>query len=315
MHLLQMLLQASQRSDLHAIKDTLERILQQEDSNFWNGDLYIVGVASMVISAFGVYTIIHEFRSDRIDEMCQINLLKDLIRHIYRNKVCTIAMRAKYNMLSKKGVRCYPSEEHLLKLQLLPEDIHLERYNHDGDIYNELHKLELRLRNYNTEIEIAQQHITSKEIDTLTKQRDFDTLDFKTGYLTSLIADVLYLILQKAGIMGRARYHLKKFFLRKERVKKEEVTKIIFTEIQNSHEENVEEFIEKQCLRGDEYADELSLLRQDEEQNDKYFTEVYSKDKPKADGFSRMLTEDLLIECGKNEKGEEKIHIIVPLSK
>ena len=54
----------------------------------------------------------------------------------------------------------YPSEEHLLKLKVLPEDVlHLESYNQDDKIYQKMHELKLQLRNYDIEIDTAMTHL------------------------------------------------------------------------------------------------------------------------------------------------------------
>lgn len=256
--------------------------------DFWCGDFFVFTVFSTLFSALTVITIYSEFKKDRIDEKCQINLLKDLIRHLYRNKVCTIAMRAKYNAMAAEGGEGYPSEEHYKKLQLLPDDIHLERYNHNSTIYGKLHELEMLLRNYNAEIEVAERHMTDPLIDSATEQRDFDTLDFKTGYLTTKIADVLSVIKKgKISVMPIVREIIK------EKAKK-----------------NIAENPRDKCEWGDKYAEPLNRLREGERTRDWYFTHVFESAPEEADAFARLLTDDLLIECGTNQKGEEKIHII-----
>ena len=143
----------------------------------------------------------------------------DLIRHLYRNLVCTLAFTQRVvenreakqikesklfsgnpDAKAKKGTKSsngqsqkrkgkhfsmyrkkerqgenqpqpdpkevkpqkyqYPSEEHLMKLKVLPEDVlHLESYNHDYTIYQKMHNLKLLLRNYDMEIDTAMTYL------------------------------------------------------------------------------------------------------------------------------------------------------------
>jgi len=299
---------------LRAIQQLLEQLINKPASDFWQGDFYVVAVVSAAISLFGVYTIIHEFSNDRIDEKCQINLLKDLVRHLYRNKVCTLAMQAKYNVAVANAEGCYPSEEHYRKQQLLPEDIHIERYNHHADIYDKLHDLEMKLRNYNTEIEVAEMHMSNPNVDAETKKRDFETLDFKTGFLTVKISEVLSIIESSKGWFGDTRYRIRCFLQKYKLIKPFDSLPTIRKIIKDCFDENLKNNKRENCQWGDEYLEELSHLRKDERTRDNYFTEVFKTAELEADDFANMLSQDLLIECGRNIKGEEKIHIIQPLT-
>lgn len=286
MAIINLLLQTNVEQEIDEIRTLVQQTVDNTSYSFW-GDACVIAILSFLVSLIGLMGLWREIRRNRIDEKCQIKLLNDLIRHLYRNKICTVAMRAKYNALIKSGGKGYPSEEHYRKLQLLPEDIHLERYNHNADIYDQLHRLELGLRNYNSEIEVAERHMTDPAMDEQTIQRDFDTLEFKTGKLTADIAEVLNLI-------------------KKSQDGKMTVRRLITACSTDNQDNNPRE----QCEWGDEYAEELSLLRKNELTGDKYFTTIFTQESGTLADFKRIYTNDLLIECGKNIKGEEKIHII-----
>lgn len=282
-----LLLSAGMQDKLDAIRNFSERTAENTESNFWGDDVCLIAVISLIISGLTIYTIWSEFRKTRIDKKCQRELFHDLIRHLYRNKLCTVAMRAKYNKIIGADGEGYPSEEHYKKLQLLPDDIHLERYNRDADIYHSLHELELLLRNYNTEIEVAERHMTDQRIDRATKQRDFDTLDFKAGYLTFAISRVL------------------------DKIEKDnDAIMTIQGIIEEAHRDNMKSFSREKCIWGDEYAANITELRKNELDEDFYFSKIFTSETGTADRFKKILDTDLLIECGKNTKGEEKIHII-----
>lgn len=120
---------------------------------------------------------------------------KDLIRHFYRNLIVSIAFKEKYldddNKVMKKSRgqnqnsllfskwKSHPSESHLLKLKLLPED----EQNLDSEYYSVMHEIKLLLRNYDTEVDVALSHLCVPTIKQEDLNVDFDNLLFKPFYL------------------------------------------------------------------------------------------------------------------------------------
>ncbi|MDR1119517.1 MAG: hypothetical protein LBM08_01200 [Dysgonamonadaceae bacterium] len=120
-----------------------------------------------------------------INRKFQKGIFEDLIRHLYRNKVCVCATRLK---LENDGFnKYYPSEEHLLKLQVLPEDLRIHRFDSTPRYYDKLHKVELYFRNYNIEVEVALEHLKTKALPEDRKKRDLDVFEMKSGFLTQEI--------------------------------------------------------------------------------------------------------------------------------
>lgn len=129
----------------------------------------------------------------RVSPEIQDKQFGDLIRHLYRNLVCTVAMGRK--LMADNEHVVYPSEEHLNKLKLMPEDvIHLDIYNHDAQMYNAMHEMKLLMRNYDMEIDIALIHLKNKDIGMDVIVNDLDTLFFKPLYLISRIMEVSLLM-------------------------------------------------------------------------------------------------------------------------
>lgn len=125
----------------------------------------------------------------RVSLEVQMAQFDDLIRHLYRNLVCTIAFTNK--ILERKSHVEYPSEEHLMKLKVLPEDVlHLEKYNDNNNIYKMMHELKLLLRNYDVEIDTAMMHLKDGKISVEVLRNDLDTLAFKPLYLTKRILEI-----------------------------------------------------------------------------------------------------------------------------
>ena len=143
--------------------------------------------------------VINETEQKQIKAKFQEKLLLDLIRHLYRNKVVVCTLRWKLNEKDNKVTTktenynlCYPSEEHLLKLKVLPEDLRLDRFENAPEHYDVLHKLELYFRNYNIEIDVALDHLKQKNMPIYVKDRDLDTLEYKSGFLTAEIDKLMF---------------------------------------------------------------------------------------------------------------------------
>ncbi len=176
---------------INCIKDDVGILRkEQEKINFLNDGFNLLGIISIGIAIFTVLGL-DRIRTNNVNKKTQYRLFADMIRHLYRNKVCTLVMYGKWRNLLNQGKDCYPSEEHFLKLQMLPEDLHFERYYQDPEKYHLMHEMELLLRNYNTEIEVAKSHLCNSIIDLDTKERDFATLNFKAGYLTLKIVKLM----------------------------------------------------------------------------------------------------------------------------
>ena len=227
---------------------------------------------------------------ERIDKECQRRLLMDIIRHLYRNKVCTLAMQMKF----EKAPGTYPSEEHFLKLQLLPKDLYLEQFYKEPAKFDLLHELEMLFRNYNTEIEVAMKHIADPLIDDATKRRDFGTLRFKPDYLSFEILKVMNHIWKdrKQGTEGILDSN--KDLSTKNAVDMAEI-------IREKQEKN-----KRNNARVENWGEIDKRLLESDKETDKFYIPLFSNDSD----YDTRLEEDVRIECGCNAKGEEKIDMI-----
>ncbi len=164
-------------------------------------DYYFMWIFSVIAGVLAIPALILSFKTAnmtektarntrRINQQAQMARFRDLIRHLYRNKVCVCAIQWK---LSDSGFdRYYPSEEHMLKLKVLPEDMRLERFdNNTHEHYEKLHELELLFRNYSIEVDVALGHLKSKVLSDDVKKEDLRMLDFKSQYLTLRICELM----------------------------------------------------------------------------------------------------------------------------
>lgn len=291
-HLLNLIMAFFQDNLLGEIVNEARKIETNTRGDWFQDGINLIAIFSLLLAILSLYiayrslvytrktveSIENEADKDRIDNECQKELFRDIIRHLYRNKVCTLAMQAK---LMKESWNGYPSDEHFLKLQLLPSDIHLEQYYKDVKRFKRLHNIKLLLRNYNTEIEAAWKHIADKGIDKETKKRDFDTLNFKPGFLTYKIVEAMNYI-----------WPSNDFWTDAENI------------IKDAYRNNIKDNDES---KGNHWDRSFSLESFPKEDMDLYITNIFSG---KETDFKQMLETDVMIECGTNQKGEEKIYII-----
>ncbi len=181
----------------NSIKDTLSTLVnntsQKEVMTIPLDELNLgISIFAIVLSILGIYYSWLAYRFSkktadnvvRTSSVIQLSQFNDQIRHLYRNLVCTFSMFKKYELDSDS----YPSESHLLKLKVLPEDImDIEKYNDQQGAHKFMHELKLLLRNYNTEIDVTLMHVSSRFVPEVTAA-DFNGLIFKPLYLMAKVA-------------------------------------------------------------------------------------------------------------------------------
>ena len=245
-------------------------------------DVNLVAIASILIAILSFFISYKTYKeqkttannTNKLSQEGQKNLLNDLIRHLYRNYVITFAMRSKLVEIDFQG---YPSEEHLYKLQIPMENIHLDVFLGEEENYKLMHNLYLNLRNYNEEILVALTHFMNKDIDLETKLRDFDTLEFKVSYLIGRIVNTEY------EIWGEQE---KNNILSSLNVAINDVTSATNKGCDNFKKITVERI------------------------NKTYFAKLLDNDMSLIDDFTKKLNNAIKQERMLNARGAEKVHII-----
>lgn len=158
------------------------------DNDGWNRYGWVTLVVALFSLVIALGTLLAQFKTERHTMKAPINVqkskLEDLPRHFYRNLVCTVALIFKYQAQGEEKTRpAYPSENHLLKLKALPDDIMLP-IDVKKESYGKMHEIKLLLRNYNVEVEVARDHLMRQSISDDTLKQDFDNLLFKPLFLT-----------------------------------------------------------------------------------------------------------------------------------
>lgn len=181
---------------LEQIYNNTENIKLNTEPFLFNHDAIWLALASLTIAILTLVATcatlhFQKLSTRNVNGKVQNAALTDLIRHLYRNVDCTVAMalrfRSKENSKDSAYVK-YPSEANLLKLKAEPE-----RYVPDAgkmETRKEFYELRTLLRNYSEEIEVASKHLSTKGLKREDFESDFDNLLFKPFYLTSRIYDL-----------------------------------------------------------------------------------------------------------------------------
>ena len=226
------------------------------------------------------YTLNTQGNTQRISLESQKGLLVDLVRHLYRNLVVTYAIKTKLKHFGCD--KYYPSEEHLLKLKVPVENLHLDAFYGNNEIYPKINKLYLLLRNYNVEIDVALNHFPQREIDASIKEHDLATLMFKPGFLVGEIIEFLC-----------------KLYPNEQEKMYREAYDIVCDAAKDNQSKR----------HGESWFYEFAPY---EDENSQFITKlfVHMSGSNAAEEFLRMFNVDALIECGNNDKEFPKIYMI-----
>lgn len=147
----------------------------------WDWVAVLVAVMSLFFAGI-TFASQHETEKNtmKITPESQRQILKDLIRHYYRNYIIILALERK---ISGRLRDYYPSEEHLLKLAVNLDDLHPAAFYNQVENYQRIHNLMMMMRNFNTELGTVTKHLCSPDVPEEAKLRDFATLKFKMGML------------------------------------------------------------------------------------------------------------------------------------
>lgn len=262
----------------------VETILVEDKSpigsfNWSNAAIAFFGTLAGILALFPTWWTYAEQRkvahnTQLLNADAQYGIMIDLVRHLYRNLV---VMWAITNKMQASKYTTYPSEIHLTKAKIHLQDIHLELFAGDKDIYGSMNEMALLLRNYNLEIDVAMKHFAQKGLKSEVKKYDINTLLLKPGLLANQIVNNLIKIYPN---------------------KRNEIIADAKKAIKESHDKNVER--NKNCQEWDK---DFSNYNNPENH---FLTQIFSE----QDEFFTILNQDARIECGKNSENTVKILMI-----
>ena len=270
------------------IADNTRQDWIKDDWNVYGWVAFAIAFLSLIVTAVTLWAQMRtEKNTSKLSREEQKALLSDMIRHLYRNYVVSLTLRVKLES-GKRGktkddknnnYTGYPSEEHLKKMMVNLQDIHLNLFYKENDFHQLMNKLYVMLRNYNIEIDVICDHLKSQTIDYATKSRDLETLAFKCHNLTKEITKLI----------GCIWYNNEKSYIPQARER-------IIKEQEKNRKDNSDE--------SRYYTGQIKITVPDKSY---YMETLFSNEK---EDFLNNLKKDVQIEAGLNTSGSPKIHII-----
>ena len=289
-----LLCQAEVPESVHQLVETILMEDRTPVSGFELLGFIVSGIVALFVSIWALVVSIWSYRYTKwtydeqkivakntqlLNSQSQYGIMVNLVRHLYRNFVCMLAIT---NKIRISDYKVYPAEIHLQKAKVSLDDIHLELYAGDDDIYAKLYDLVLQLRNYNLELDAAMAHFANKDLKDEVKEYDIRTLLLKPGQLANQIVEVL-------SIAYNGEYTL-------DEIKNDAIEKVI-----QSHQKNLKN--NAGCEQWDKIGSFVDYTNKD----NKFLSTIF---KGREDEFFDMLNKDARIECGKNTEGEFKLLFI-----
>ena len=149
--------------------------------HFLNGS----NLAAALITIVTVILIYYEFKKTKTSKSCQKLIIEDLIRHFWSNNILIECIRIKMN--EPKYSCYYPDESIFKRFCVLPEDLNFGRFSVSYKNFDTLHRIELKMRNYNITAETVCEHFCSMAIDQEVKLHDLEELYNRSIELTELL--------------------------------------------------------------------------------------------------------------------------------
>lgn len=285
------------------IFDTKENTNPLLTPDFWKtiaGMSLIATIIGLIISWFNYkeqkYT---QQNTERLTLEEQQGILIDLVRHLYRNLVVTRTIETKMRALN---FQFYPSEEHLVKLQVPLERIKLDSFLNTK--FTELSNLYILFRNYNEEVLIIKDHFKNPDLNRETKERDLETLTFKCGFLASKIFSFLTDTSSKCDKwnlkFGKTSIEIIKTTLPQNDSSSNDIRLKIDEKIKQSQHDNVVSY------SGNAILPEIEKAIIPYENKDDHFMKIFDSEEQK-EAFWEGLNRDIRIECGNKQKAEDMV--------
>ena len=133
-----------------------------------------------LVTIVGFATIFYELWKSKTSRECQEKIILDLIRHMFVNSAISEAIRYRLSRNEyehKDGV--------LARFCVLDSDMALTNLPLTAKNYEQLHELQLLLRNYNSVAQYAEKHFADKELSAEQKMKDLDELVSRSVRLTN----------------------------------------------------------------------------------------------------------------------------------
>lgn len=143
-------------------------------------------IIGSLLAVAGAVTLYIEIRRKRISDGRKTLMFQDFLRHLFVNTAIVEIVRQRVNE-SGGFDKVYPEEGVLERMKFLPDDFAISRFRTSDKYFDEMHDMELLMRNYCVSLDVANKHLMSQEISTKVKIDDLNDVDNRAK---SLMVDI-----------------------------------------------------------------------------------------------------------------------------
>lgn len=142
----------------------------------------LLSALSSIVTIAGAVVIFIYYRKVRISRNCRRKIILDLIRHLFVNSAIVEAIRLKMQL---SGDTQRPADGTFLRFSFLEDDTNLGRFSLTSKNFDQIHELNLFMRNYNIASEVAERHFADPSYPVELKKRDLDDLFSRAVSITN----------------------------------------------------------------------------------------------------------------------------------
>lgn len=149
-------------NSIETISDKVSQIYQ--NTGLWSGNgqwvITIITILASIATILGSINILRIYREKKVNKDYWRKLIVDLIRHLFINNAIIETIRIK---CEGKYNEKHPAEGVFQRFKTLDEDLQLGRFSYNARYYELIHKICIRIRNYNIAAMAAESHFANKD--------------------------------------------------------------------------------------------------------------------------------------------------------
>lgn len=179
-----LLLDANHVTELTGI---VKEINQNTDS--WHGMNILFTLISFIaalVTIMGLVMVVYAIVKNKCSNRCQQKIIEDLLRHFFINNAILETIRIR----TKDDPELRPIDGVFSRFATLDSDVELGRFSNTAYNYELIHKISLKLRNYNITAKIAEEHFHDKNCPMRVMQLDMEALYSRAVSLTEGLVEM-----------------------------------------------------------------------------------------------------------------------------
>lgn len=152
----------------------------------WSRCAEIATVVGAVLATTGLIMLVIELRRKKISNGRKTLIFHDFFRHLFVNTAIIELVRQRIEDAGGYD-EVYPEEGVFDRMHFLPDDFTLSRFRSTDARFDEMHDLELLMRNYCISLETAKKHLCDPNMDAEIKKEDLNDIDRRAKSLVVTI--------------------------------------------------------------------------------------------------------------------------------